>query len=207
MKHRFRVEQVQDVPVAVSIAAYLDCEHYLHLHKGITGDLEILRVEGRKVTVRQTWKWFGLTMGHTKSGEYFPPARFVITDVKPSPWWVPSIHHVLGMTTDLRYEPVAAPQGECSHMIFDVELEMPFWLWPLRGFLQGLVERMHAQQVQEDLDALKRRAKLFGRGNIAAYLAPGQFLYHKDDFVKHFSPQRGHVREPVALEREEHVPS
>jgi hypothetical protein len=49
-----------------------------------------------------------------------------------------------------------------------------------------LCPHMGAPLGQEDLDALKYRAKLFGRSNIAAYLAAGQFLYHKDDFVKHY---------------------
>ena len=33
---------------------------------------------------------------------------------------------------------------------------------------------------------IARRAELFGRGNIKSYLAPGQFMLHKDDFVECF---------------------
>lgn len=186
MKHKFQVVDELDTTVAIAVGAYLDCEHYLFLHKSITGDLDIVKIEGRKITVRQTWKWYGLTLGHYKSGEYFPPARFIINDVKPAPWWVPSVHHFLSITTDLKYEEI--PERKSTRMVFDVELDMPFWMFPLRGYLQRLVEKMHAAQNDEDMACIKRRARLFGRENNSAYLAQGQFLYHKDDYVACFGP-------------------
>ena len=185
MIHRFTVVEELDCPLAVAVAAYLDCEHYIHLHRSLTDSLEVVKVDGFKVTVRQTWKALGLKLGHDKTGEYVPPAEFLIYDVVPAPKWFPSVHHVLDIRTRLRYTPV--PERDSTMMTFDVELGLPFWLWPLRGLLQRLIERLHAQQNAEDLAMIKRRERLVGRENLlAVYLKDHHFCYHKDEFLKHF---------------------
>ena len=189
VKHRFTVVDELDCSVAVSVAAYLDCEHYVFLHRSLTDSVELVKVDGLKVTVRQSWKAFGLKLGHDKTGEYVPPAEFLIYDVVPAPRWFPSVHHVMDIKTRLRYTPVAG--RDATLMTFDVELDLPFFLWPLRGFLQRLVERLHAQQIVEDMDMIKRREKLVGRENLlAVYLKDHHFCYHKDEFLKHFGRKK-----------------
>lgn len=189
MKHRFTVVQELDCPVAVSVAAYLDCEHYIFLHRSLTDDVKVIKVDGLKVTVRQAWKAFGLRLGHYKTNEYVPPGEFLIYDVKPAPFWFPSLHHVMEIKTRIRYDPIK--ERDSSLMTFETELDLPFWLWPLRGVLQRLVEKLHAQQVLEDMVMIKRREGLFGRGNMTAYLAEHHFCYHKDEFLKHFGRAAG----------------
>ena len=185
MKHAFSVVEELDCPLPVAVAAYLDCEHFLFLHRSLTDSLEVVKVDGFKITVRQSWKAFGLKLGHDKTGEYFPPAEFRIYDVIPSPRWFPSVHHLIDITTRLRY--AAVPERDATMMTFDVVLDMPFWLWPLRGFLQRLIERMHSAQNAEDLAMIKRREKSVGRENLLnVYLRDHHFCYHKDAFVKHF---------------------
>lgn len=184
MKHKFTVTGNLDAPLAVTVAAYLDCEHYIYLHKSLTDSLEILGVEGRTITVRQSWKWFGLRLGHTKDCEYIPPCDFKIDRVLPSPRWFPSIHHFISISTYLAY--TENKRTDSTDFRFDVELDMPVWLYPLRGPMQRLIEKMHDQQNAEDMALIKRREKLFGRGNISPYLAEQHFMYHKDDFIKHF---------------------
>lgn len=189
MRHSFTVVEELDCPLAVAVAAYLDCEHYLHLHRGLTDSLEILEADGFKIRVRQSWKALGLKLGHEKTGEYVPPAEFLIYDVLPSPRWLPSIHHLVGIRTRLRYEAVSG--RDATRMTFDVDLDMPFWLAPARRFLQGLIERLHAAQNAEDMAMIKRRERLFGRENLlAAYLRPGHFCYHKDEFLRRFGAAR-----------------
>lgn len=185
MKHRFTVVAELDCPLPVAVAAYLDCEHYLFLHRSLTDSLEIVKVDGLKVTVRQSWKALGLKLGHDKTGEYLPPAEFRIYDVVPAPRWFPSVHHVVDVATRLRY--AAVPERDATLMTFEVELGLPIWLWPLRGLLQRLIERMHAAQNAEDLAMIKRRERLIGRKNLlSAYLRDHHFCYHKDEFVRHF---------------------
>ncbi len=187
MKHSFTVVEELDTTVAIAVGAYLDCEHYMFLHKNLSGTVEIAKVEGRKVTVKQGWKWMGMQMGHFKTGEYVPPARFLIYDVVPANKWIPSIHHLIGIKTDLRYK--THPERNTCMMTFDVELTMPFFLYPFRKILQRMIEKMHAQQNAEDMACLKYRAAMFGRENNSAYLAPHQFLYHKDDYARSFGQQ------------------
>lgn len=179
MIHRFTVVEELDCPVKVAVAAYLDCEHYLYLHKSLTDRLEVVKVDGRKVTVKQGWKWLGVPIDHYKTGEFVPPAEFLLYDVKPALSWLPS---PVALKTRVRYDPV--PERDACTMTFEVELDLAWFLWPLRFRFQTAIEAMHAQQNAEDMAMIKRREKLFGRGNIAHYLADGHFCYHKDEFVK-----------------------
>jgi hypothetical protein len=86
--------------------------------------------------------------------------------------------------TDLRYFPNADGTATVSHL--DVELELPFWLWPLRHVIERKMCALKREKDDEDMEMIERRAEIFGRGNIKAYLADHQFMLHKDDFVEHF---------------------
>src|SRR5579872_7050282 len=74
---------------------------------------------------------------------------------------------------------------------FAVEMEMPFWLWPLRFYLQRKLTDLKVKKDKEDMAMIERRAKIYGRGNIASYLAPHQFMLHKEAFVEHFGSVNG----------------
>jgi hypothetical protein len=134
--------------------------------------------------VKQTWRYAGWTSAQTYTAEYQPPARFLQYDVRPSPSWLPSIHHLIRTRTDLRYYPT--PDGDKTISHLDVEIDMPFWLWPARHLLEQTLSGLKRDKDQEDIAMIQRRAKLFGRGNIKSYLADHQFLFHKDAFVEHF---------------------
>jgi hypothetical protein len=86
--------------------------------------------------------------------------------------------------TDLRYYPNDDDTATVSHLT--VELHMPFFLWPLRRFIERKMCALKREKDDEDIVMIERRAEIFGRGNINAYLADHQFMLHKDDFVKHF---------------------
>jgi hypothetical protein len=187
VKHRFTVIHEQDCTPAEAVGAFLDCEHYIYLHNQLITRMDVLRVEGRAVTYRQYLKFLWLRTTQEMTLEYFPPGHFSTYNIKPSPWWVPSIHHLIKVTVDVDYS--AHPERDTTMMRFDCQLDMPFWLWPTRKLLQRALERMHWQKDQEDLEAIWRRQKLFGRGNIAHLIAPHQFLLHKDDYIAHFGHQ------------------
>jgi hypothetical protein len=71
-----------------------------------------------------------------------------------------------------------------SHLT--VDLELPFWLWPLRSIIEKRMCQLKKEKDAEDMDMIRRREKLFGRGNIKSYLLDHQFMLHKEDFVAHF---------------------
>jgi len=184
MKHRFSLIYELDTTVAFAVAAYLDAEHYAYLHNKYSPRFEVLSEDGYRLEVEQTWRYAGWTIGQIYTAEYQPPARFLQYDIRPSPWWMASIHHVVRTRTDLRYYPT--PDGEKTISHLEVELDIPFWLWPLRHVLERQLCSLKREKDQEDIEMIQRRAKLFGRGNIKDYLADHQFLFHKDAFVEHF---------------------
>ena len=184
MKHRFSLIYEIDTTVACAVAAYLDAEHYAYLHEKYSPRYEVRSREGYRLEVEQTWRYAGWTLAQTYTAEYQPPARFLQYDIRPSPWWIPSIHHVVRTRTDLRY--YATPEGEKTISHLEVELDMPVWLWPVRHVLERKLSGLKMEKDQEDMEMIRRRAALFGRGNIKSYLADHQFLLHKDAFVEHF---------------------
>lgn len=189
MKYQFSVTQEQDGPMAVVVGAFLDCEHYVFLHRKMMDQYEILEQDGLKSRVRQRLKLFGfLRMNQVFTLEYFPPGHFRSYDLVPVPWWIPSIHHFVHSVVDVYYTP--HPTRDTTMMKFEVAMDIPFWLWPLRGVLRRMMEVMHFVKDQEDLDAIKAREKIYGRGNISYYLAEHQLMLNKDEYIKHFGPNK-----------------
>lgn len=189
MRHRFRVTEEQDTTVAVAVGAFLDCEHYVHLHRSIMASFEVLAYDPAKHTIRarQQMRWMGLKFGHECTIEYQPPGRFRTTDIVPSPRWMPSVHRLLrNSVVDVCYR--RHPARDATLMQFDMEFDLPFWLYPFRGAIQSVLERMHHLKEEEDLRVFARRARLFGRDNNACYLAEHQFLLHKDEYLRCFGP-------------------
>jgi hypothetical protein len=184
MRHEFKLIYELDTTVACAVAAYLDAEHYVYLHNKYSPKYEVLKVEGHRIRIGQTWLLGKLSVGQSLWAEYEPPARFIQYDVAPLPSWLPSIHHVMKTRTDLRYYPTADGKRTVSDLT--VTLDMPFWLYPARSILEERICTLKKEKDQEDVEMILRRAAIFGRGNIKSYLPDHQFMLHKDDFVKHF---------------------
>ena len=188
MNYRFTVEYEIDTPVAIAVAVYLDAEHYVFLHEKYSDTYDVLSYDParRRIFIRETWELFGLRIGQTCMTEYIPPATFLNYDIRPHPWWLPSIHHLLRAKTRLVY--TAIPERNSTWSMLEVEIEMPFWLWPFRHWIRKAIERLKIEKDEQDIDMINRRAKLFGRENNAIYLADHQFLLHKEDYLRHFGP-------------------
>jgi len=173
-----------DTTVPAAVAAYLDAEHYVFLHNTYFPLYEVLEQDGLKLKIRQTWSLGSLKFGNYCTTEYVPPARFLNYDLKPCPVWWPSIHHLIKVSTDQHYYPT--PDGQNTYSEIRMTIDMPFFIYPFRKFIQKKLEKLKWEKDQEDLDMVHRRAEIFGRGNIKAYLPDHQFMLHKDTFVKHF---------------------
>ena len=132
MKHRFTVEYEIDCPVAIAVAVYLDAEHYVFLHKKYSDTYEVLSYEPEtcKIFIRESWELFGLRIGQTCMTEYVPPAEFLNYDIEPFPRWLPSVHHVMKTRTRVVYTEI--PERNSTWSRLEIDLDMPFWLWPLR---------------------------------------------------------------------------
>ena len=108
-------------------------------------------------------------MGQVYTCEYVPPAQFKNYDIQPSLWYIPSIHHLISVNTDLKYLPNFEKDSTIS--ILDVEIKLPFWLYPLRYLIQKGIKKLKIEKDAEDMEMIYRREKLFGRGNNSVYLA------------------------------------
>src|SRR5437763_1237886 len=83
---------------------------------------------------------------------------------RPWPRWVPSNHHEMKTRTELRYYPKADDTATVSHL--EVELDLPFWLWPFRYVIERKMSALKREKDDEDMEMIERRAKIYGRGNI-----------------------------------------
>lgn len=184
MKHKFSLVYELDCPVSIAVAVYLDAEHYIYLHRKYAQEYEILETGPRRIRSRQSWRFMGLRIGQICWSEYIPPGEFKNYEVVPDPWWIPSVHHFCRVRTHLKYTPVEGKDTTLSTL--DVEVDLPFWLWPLRHRIQRAIERLKREKDDEDVEMIQRRAELFGRGNNSVYLREDQFLLYKDDYVEHF---------------------
>jgi hypothetical protein len=199
VKHKFTLLYELDTTVPCAVAAYLDAEHYAFLHRKYEPDWEPLSDNGRTITVRQTWRYGIWRTGQVYTAEYVPPARFLQYDIRPSPRWVPSIHHLVKTRTDLRYYPNPDDTATVSHL--EVEMDLPFFLWPLRRVIERKLCALKREKDAEDMAMIQRRARIFGRGNIKSYLAPHQFMLHKDEFVQHYGSGAAPISPPDAIDR------
>ncbi len=187
MKHSFKLIYELDTTVGCAVAAYLDAEHYVFLHSKYLPVYEAVEKDGNRIKIRQEWTMGGLKVSQYCWTEYQPPARFLNYEISSSPWWFPTIHHVMKTRTDLRYYPTADGKRTVSDLTVDIE--MPAVLWPMRHIIEKKLCDLKREKDQEDIDMILRRAKIFGRGNIRGYLADHQFMLHKEEFVKHFGTE------------------
>ncbi|HEV2764339.1 MAG TPA: hypothetical protein VGV38_15270 [Pyrinomonadaceae bacterium] len=203
MKHEFEIRYELDAPLAVSVGLYLDCEHYIFLHRALSNRLEVLEAGADSLTYRQSWNVFGLAFGQVYKSRYVAPATFVNYDVEPSPRWLPSVHHLVKVRTTLRYYET---DRRTTLSRLTVELQMPGWLAPLKGFICRTIERVKILKDLEDAAVIDRRARLFGRLDNSAFLKRRQFLLHKDEYLRHFGPGSEFRGDPSLVGRKERWP-
>ena len=176
MLHRFVLEYELDCPVVVAVAAYLDAEHYAFLHRKYQTEYRVIGVVGTgSIAIHEGWTFLGIRRSGACITRYLPPATF---------YNLSGIRRVMTTETWLRYTP--AP-GNRTISTLEVTLRMAWWLYPFRRLIQRALERLKIEKDAEDLAMIHRRARLFGRGNIAAYLKPDQFLLHKQAFREAFN--------------------
>jgi hypothetical protein len=184
MKHSFELIYELDCTVGEAVAAYLDAEHYMFLHRAYVPSYEALWQEGTKIAIEQSWRKGPIKFGNSCITEYQPPARFLNYGLKPVPRWMPSIHHLVHTFTDLRYYPTEDQQRTVSHL--RIELELPWFMWPFRKLIEEKLKRLKIEKDQEDVEMIARHQQVFGRGNLNSYFRKDVFMLHKDEFVKAF---------------------
>jgi hypothetical protein len=205
VKYTFLIRYEIDAPLAISVAAYLDCEHYEYLHDSLTKKIEILEHGSDYYKCRIVAHSFGLDVGQIVTARYVPPGTFAQFDIQPFPRWWPSIHHLICTQTTLRY--FETPERKTTLSELTVEIDLPFWLYPFRKVLQQAIERVKILKDLEDVAMIERRAKLFGRMNNDPYLREGQILLHKKEYLKYFGRDSQFYGDTPAEYRNERWPN
>lgn len=195
MKYSFDVIYEIDCTVGEAVAAYLDAEHYMFLHRKWMPQYRALSQDGFKIEIEQTWSNGFITTGNRCMTEYVPPARFLNYNLKPIPAWLPSIHHLIRTNTDLRYYPSEDGQHTVSHL--RIGLDMPWFFWPFRKSIERRLTRLKIEKDQEDVDMVARRQRIYGRGNLRSYLNKDVFMLHKEAFCAAFGDEVPEFKQAV----------
>ena len=184
MKHLFKVRYEIDCPLAVAVVTYLDCAHYVHLHKAHSDKIEVIERGKGAYRVNQVWHVLGFTVGQSYTCEYEAPSTFHNRDLLPYPRWAPSVHSLIKTRTTLKY---FETDRRTTLSELTVELEMPAFLYPLRRLLERVITRVKILKDLEDVAMIDRRARLFGRDFNSDYLRKHEFLLHKAQYEKYFA--------------------
>jgi hypothetical protein len=203
VKYSFNIRYTLDMPLAIAVAVYLDCEHYLNIHSAYISNTRITEAGRSHYRAGFYWNVLGFTWGQSQKAEYRAPGTFINSELEPLPRWLPSIHHFIKTRTTLNY--FETSDGKTLSDLV-VDLEMPPLVYPFRHIIRAKIEKIKILKDLEDVAMAERRALLFGRSNNSAYLAPRQFLLFKDQYTKYFgedSVYRGDRRE---IERDEDWP-
>ena len=145
----------------------------------------VLWQKRNQIAIEQTWQKGPFRIGNSCITEYRPPAEMLNYDLRPIPYWMPSIHHLVHTSTRLRYYPSEDQKRTVSHL--RVELELPWFLWPIRKIIERRLRELKIEKDQEDVDMIARQQKIYGRGNIRGYLRKDMFMLHKEAFVRAFA--------------------
>ena len=184
MKYSFKICYEIDAPMAISVATYLDCEHYMYLHERLTKSIEILEHGDGYYRCRLTANTFGVKVGQSFTSRFIPPGTFVQSSIQPFPRWMPSVHHLIKTVTTMRYFETPGARTTLSELT--VDLDLPFYIYPFREKLRRAIEKIKIVKDLEDVAMIDRRAKLYGRDNNTPYINKHQFMLHKSKYLQCF---------------------
>lgn len=173
-----------DIPFAVAVVTYLDCEHYLYLHKSLSKKAEILSASKNFFEHMEVMEVLGIKFGQIYKVRYLPPGTFHQFDFRPVGKF--GLYSLIKLETILNYYPTEKGTT-LSELI--VNLTLPAWIYPFRNLIKKILKKVKIDKDLEDLEMIKRRAHLFGRGDISGYFKKGQFILFKDSFRENFGPQ------------------
>ncbi len=175
MKHSFTI--IKHVPAARSnvIANYLDLEH-VPVHPGLAG-CRVLSETDRTACFVMTSKVGPLRVRNLHYFEFRPPAQIFHAVKSPlGPMHVVStVREFESGTEEVRCE-----------VTVETTLDLPRWVYPARGLVEGLLRRLNATVLREDRTILDRRHALFG-DSVEDYLREQQCMLFKDLFRQHYS--------------------
>lgn len=166
------MRKVARTSISQVIANYLDIEH-IFFHRNTTlSRIEILSHTERSACFRLKSKKGFLTLTTINYYEYRPPNQ--IYQVVSAPFFL--LTH-LSTVQEVK-------EGEVE-VIVDVELDLPFFLYPFRKWIEKALRNQDQRIHEEDREILERRYSLV-KEDVNDYLRDFQPLLFKEIFRAHF---------------------
>tara|TARA_B100000768_G_C11284429_1_gene381168 strand:+ start:1067 stop:1711 length:645 start_codon:yes stop_codon:yes gene_type:complete len=199
--------------VASAVVTYLDCEHYIFLHRSCEQAYKIISIEGNKCISEIRYKSGIFSWSQISTTEYIAPAQFKQYDVIIRGFG-PAIlagYLLKNIRTTLTYyendkaisiTDIDTPKKnielkkEDRIVISEIKYEMdiPFFLFMFRGYIEKKLKAMKIKKDSEDLYMIRRRIMLFGDDKSLEkdceywkpYFKKSYFLLFKENFFKSF---------------------
>ena len=201
MLFRFAIDKPIKASVSNVIANYLDLEH-VGLHSRL-GEIRVYSETDRAASFSLESRIGPFRLQAIHYFEFRPPNQ--IFQALKSP---------LGPMRVLATARAASedPERPLCIVHVDVALDLPWYVYPVRGLLRRILERADHRVMLEDNSLIERRQRLFG-DYIEDYLQPEHKILFKELFRRHYSrrgassgdaepeEQRGANGEPVSAER------
>ena len=182
MKHRFQILKQIPASLAGVMANYLDMEH-VPIHSGLR-DCEIISETETAAAFVLTSDVGPFKVRNVHYFEYRPPnqvLQMVKTPLGPMRVLATAEEYEAG-TPDVRTE-----------VTVDVQIDLPRPVYPFRILVERLLRKLNLVVLEEDLEILERRQKLFG-DYVEDYCRSEEVMLFKDVFAAHFSRKR-HLRQ------------
>ena len=209
MEYSFKQKYLFPVSLESAIVTYLDCEHYIFLHATCETKYKIINIENNKCISEVYYKSGLFKWKQISTTEYISPGTLKQYDVKIKGFGFSLLANFLDVKTTLKYY-----YNNKNCKLFDIEknllldlnynnkiliseilyeIDLPFFLYPLRNILKRNLKKMKINKDIEDLKFIKRRINLFGSdtaNNKSNYWAPyfrkNYFLLFKEQFIDNF---------------------
>jgi hypothetical protein len=174
VKHRFTIFKRMHASLPQVIANYLDLEH-IPVHSGLRA-CEVLSETEDTACFVLTSQVGPFAVRNVHHFEFHPPCE--ILNIVKTP---------LGPMRVVSTASVAdEPDGVCTEVLVDVEIDLPALVYPFRRLVERLLRHLNEVVLEEDMTVLSRRQELFG-DFIEDFLRPRQVILFKELFRAHYS--------------------
>ena len=210
MKFEFTQKYTFPVTVESAVVTYLDCEHYIFLHKSHEVAYKIISINDEKCISEIIYKSGILKWAQKTTTEYINKNEFKQYDVTIKGLGPAFLANFIDVKTSLKYY-----QNNKDQLVGDIDddfkeiyikkdndiviseikysLNLPIALYPFKNYLRKKLISMKEKKDLEDLFMIRRRMKLFGIDSInkeseywKPYFKKSYFLLFKDKFIENF---------------------
>ena len=210
MKFEFIQKYTFPVELESAVVTYLDCEHYIYLHKAHEVAYKIIFIDEQKCISEIVYKSGVFKWTQRSTTEYINKSEFIQYDIKIKGIGPAFLANFINVKTFLRYYKNNKNQyvGDIKNNFKDVyikknndivvseikySLDIPIVLYVFRSYLKKQLIKMKQQKDLEDLYMIERRIKLFGSDKCdkkspywKPYFKKSYFLLFKKKFIENF---------------------